>query len=61
MIGRTLRSQPKLVQASYASAFFGTLISVHDYRHPKASFGYSTPLLGAAIVLYLLGSFRKGR
>jgi hypothetical protein len=58
---RTLRSQPPLVLGSYGCAFVGALLSVHDYHHLGARFGFSTPLLGAAIVLYLLGRGRKSR
>ena len=55
-----LRRQPKTVLASYVCGLLGVLASVHDYHHFQAEhFGISTPLLGAAIVLYLVGSQRR--
>jgi len=61
-VGRTqrmLRAQPRLVLTSYACGFVGVLLSIHDYHHYQADrFGFSTPFLGAAILLYLFGSQR---
>jgi hypothetical protein len=54
-----LRAAPRLILASYACGFLGVLLSIHDYHHYHADrFGLSTPFLGAAILLYLLGNQR---
>lgn len=51
---RFWQAQPMLARWSYAAAAIGALLSIHDFHHPRDSFGYSTPFLGVAIVLYLL-------
>lgn len=52
--GRFWRMEPPLARWSYAAGVIGALLAVHDFHHPHDSFGYSTPVLGVAIVLYLL-------
>ena len=51
---RFWQTQPTLARWSYAAGVLGALLAVHDFHHPHDSFGYSTPVLGVAIVLYLL-------
>jgi hypothetical protein len=56
---RMLRTQSWLILASYICGFLGVLLSIHDYHHYDTDrFGPSTPFLGAAILLYLLGNQR---
>jgi len=52
---RAFRSQPRLTQASYGCTFVGVLLSIHDLHHWQPQLGFSTPILGLAIVLYLFG------
>lgn len=53
------RIQLASTRLSYAAALIGVLLAVHDFHHPQDRFGYSTPVLGAAIMLYLLGLNRR--
>jgi hypothetical protein len=53
-LARFWRQQPTLARWSYAVGVIGALLSVHDFHHPKDNFGFSTPVLGVAILLYLL-------
>lgn len=50
---RFWQTQPILARCSYAVGTIGALLAIHDFHHPHDNFGYSTPLLGLAIMLYL--------
>ena len=52
-LSRFWKQQPMLARCSYAVGAFGALLGIHDFHHPRDSFGYSTPILGLSILLYL--------
>ena len=58
---RFRQTQPMLARWSYGAGVMGALLAIHDFHHPHDDFGYSTPVLGLAIVLYLLSLLRQAR
>lgn len=59
-VSQPVKGRSFLTLASYALAIPGTLLTIHDFHRASKGFGLATPLLGAAILLYLLGLARSG-